>query len=217
MKRGFPVATLAVMMFLGATPSAFAAEETASPITANNLPATPKVPVTPVRYAAPAEIVQNVAPRPAVVTSADASVADDADFSTLDAAVAAQPGTLDATDTELECLAIGIYFESKGEPLNGQLAVADVILNRSTSGRFPESVCSVLKQPGQFSFVRGGRLPSVDTAQRAWKTAVAVARVATRDLWDSPAKGALFFHARHVRPNWGKPRLASIGNHIFYR
>ncbi len=215
MKRGFPVATLAAMMFLGAIPSAFAAEETASPITVHNLPAAPKVPVTTVQYAAPAEIVQNVAPRPAVVTSA--SVADNADFSTLDAAVAAQPGTLDATDTELECLAIGIYFESKGEPLAGQLAVADVILNRSTSGRFPESVCSVLKQPGQFSFVRGGRLPSVDTAQRAWKTAVAVARVATRDLWDSPAKGALFFHARHVRPNWGKPRLASIGNHIFYR
>ncbi len=213
MKRGFPVATLAAMMFLGATPSAFAAEETASPITANNLPATPKVPAAPVRYAAPSEIVQDVTPRPAIA----ATVTDNADFSSLDAAVAAQPATLDAADTELECLAIGIYFESKGEPLNGQLAVADVILNRSTSGRFPESVCSVLKQPGQFSFVRGGRLPSVDTAQRAWKTAVAVARVATRNLWDSPAEGALFFHARHVRPNWGKPRLASIGNHIFYR
>ncbi|MGN5375401.1 cell wall hydrolase [Sphingomonas hankookensis] len=106
---------------------------------------------------------------------------------------------------------------SKGEPLTGQLAVADVILNRATSGRFPTSACAVLTQRGQFSFVKGGRLPDVDTSRPAWKTAVAIARIARQDLWDSPAEGALFFHARRVSPNWGKTRVASLGNHIFYR
>ncbi|KQM90559.1 hypothetical protein ASE70_02745 [Sphingomonas sp. Leaf22] len=159
----------------------------------------------PVHFAAPAEIVQEMAP----------ATDTDADFSTLDAAVAAQTATID--DAELNCLAIGVYYESKGEPLAGQLAVADVILNRTTSGRFPASVCGVLTQRGQFSFVKGGRLPDVDTSRAAWKTAVAIARIATQDLWDSPAEGALFFHARRVSPKWSRTRVASLGNHIFYR
>ncbi|WP_235525259.1 cell wall hydrolase [Sphingomonas sp. Leaf42] len=168
------------------------------------------------RFAPPAEVVQTLSVVPAELTAADDSVTDSTtDFSTLDAAVAAQSAAID--DEELNCLAVSIYFESKGEPLAGQLAVADVILNRTTSGRFPSSVCSVVKQPGQFSFVKGGRLPDIDTSRRAWKTAVAVARVATKDLWQSPAKNALYFHARHVSPNWGKARVASVGNHIFYR
>jgi spore germination cell wall hydrolase CwlJ-like protein len=161
-----------------------------------------------VQFAAPAEIVQEIA-KPAVATDIDA------DFSTLDAAVAAQTATID--DEELNCLAIGVYYESKGEPLAGQLAVADVILNRTTSGRFPTSVCGVLTQRGQFSFVKGGRLPDVDTSRPAWKTAVAIARIAAQDLWDSPAEGALFFHARRVSPKWNHTRVASLGNHVFYR
>lgn len=101
--------------------------------------------------------------------------------------------------------------------MTGQLAVADVILNRTKSGRFPASACGVLTQRSQFSFVKGGRLPDVDTSRPAWKTAVAIARIARNDLWKSPAEGALFFHARRVSPNWGKTRVASLGNHIFYR
>ena len=65
----------------------------------------------------------------------------------------------DAGDAEQECLARAVYFEAKGEPLRGQLAVAQVILNRTQSGRFPSSVCGVVKQRGQFSFVRGGHFP----------------------------------------------------------
>ena len=56
-------------------------------------------------------------------------------------------------------MAGAIYFEAKGEPLSGQLAVAEVILNRAKSGRFPKAICSVVTQRGQFSFVRGGRIP----------------------------------------------------------
>ncbi|WP_082448534.1 cell wall hydrolase [Sphingomonas sp. Leaf407] len=221
MKLRFPTATIAAVTFFASLAAGMTspvlAEETASPTIVTNLRATPMVPANaPVRFAPPAEVVQTLSVVPAELTAADDSVTDSTtDFSTLDAAVAAQSAAID--DEELNCLAVSIYFESKGEPLAGQLAVADVILNRTTSGRFPSSVCSVVKQPGQFSFVKGGRLPDIDTSRRAWKTAVAVARVATKDLWQSPAKNALYFHARHVSPNWGKARVASVGNHIFYR
>ena len=124
----------------------------------------------------------------------------------------------DAGSRELQCLATGIYFESKGEPLAGQLAVGQVIANRAQSGgRFPSTYCGVLFQRGQFSFVRGGRLPAVPTANRQWQTAVAIAKIVDRDLKDSAAENALFFHARYVSPGWRLKRVASIGNHVFYR
>lgn len=119
---------------------------------------------------------------------------------------------------ELECLAVGIYFESKGEPLSGQLAVGQVIANRANSkGRFPSSYCGVLFQRSQFSFIRGKSLPRVPRASRQWQTAVAVAHIVDRDLKDSSVGNALFFHAKHVSPRWRLKRVASIGNHIFYR
>jgi spore germination cell wall hydrolase CwlJ-like protein len=121
-------------------------------------------------------------------------------------------------NAEHECLANAVYFESKGEPLAGQLSVAKVILNRAQSGRFAPSLCGVVKQRGQFSFVRGGRLPSVPRASAAWMKAVAIAKIAQQDLATSPASRALFFHATHVRPTWrGLTRVATVGNHIFYR
>ena len=126
---------------------------------------------------------------------------------------ASQPGT-----RELECLATGIYFESKSEPLLGQLAVGKVIANRAKSGgRFPSSYCGVLFQRGQFSFIRGRNLPTAPRAGRQWQTAVAIARIVDSGLKASAAEGALFFHARYVSPRWRLKRIASIGNHIFYR
>lgn len=211
MKLRFPMVVLAAMTLFAGLPAAVSAEE-ASPGSIVNLPTTAKVPV---RFAPAQEIVQDIAVKPAPAADAIAEADSDADYATLAAAVAAQPATID--DDELNCIAIGVYYESKGEPLAGQLAVADVILNRVGSGRFPASACGVLTQRGQFSFVKGGRLPDVDTSRPAWKTAVAVARIARDELWKSPAKGALFFHARRVSPNWGKTRVASLGNHIFYR
>lgn len=118
---------------------------------------------------------------------------------------------------DMRCLAGAIYFESKGEPLEGQLAVGRVIVNRATSGRFPASYCGVVFQRSQFSFVRGGRMPSIKTASRAWEEARAIARIAIDGSWDSPAKGALFFHARYVSPGWRLTRIAQVENHIFYR
>ncbi len=122
-----------------------------------------------------------------------------------------------AGSRELECLATGIYFESKGEPLTGQLAVGQVIANRAQSGRFPSTYCGVLLQRGQFSFVRGGSLPSVPKSSKQWQTAVAMAKIVAQGLKDSAASNALFFHARYVSPRWRLKRVAAIGNHIFYR
>ncbi|KQN26766.1 hypothetical protein ASE86_01240 [Sphingomonas sp. Leaf33] len=147
-------------------------------------------------------------PAPAVVQS------DEEDYDSLADAVADQSGALD--DAELRCLAAGVFFESKGEPLAGQLAVAQTILNRTKSGRFPKSVCGVLTQAGQFSFVRGGTVPSAE-GRNGWQTAVAVAKVAANQLWDGAADKALFFHARRVSPGWRMTKIAAIGNHVFYR
>lgn len=130
----------------------------------------------------------------------------------------AQLRSADPGSRELECLATGVYFEAKSEPLAGQLAVGQVIANRAESGgRFPSTYCGVLFQRGQFSFVRGRSLPKVPRASRQWQTAVAIAKIVDRDLKQSIVGKALFFHARYVSPGWRLKRVASIGNHIFFR
>ena len=134
------------------------------------------------------------------------------------ASLVAQFRSSDPGSRELECLAVGIYFESKSEPLTGQLAVGEVIANRANSnGRFPSSYCGVLFQRRQFSFIHGRSLPAVPRSSRQWQTAVAIAKIVHRDLKDSAADNALFFHAKRVSPRWKLKRVASIGNHIFYR
>lgn len=136
------------------------------------------------------------------------------EFDTLAQAVAAQDSA--AADESLQCLAGAIYFESKGEPLTGQLAVAEVIINRAKSGRFPTDVCAVVKQRGQFSFVRGGRIPDIK-AGATYRTAIAVAKVALASAWNSPAQKALYFNTPDRRPSVRAVKVASIGNHVFYR
>ena len=134
------------------------------------------------------------------------------------ATLVAQLRGTDPGSRELECLAVGVYFEAKSEPLAGQLAVGEVIANRANSGgRFPSSYCGVLFQRGQFSFVRGRSWPAVNRSGRQWQNAVAIARIVDQDLKDSAADKALFFHAKRVSPKWRLKRVAAIGNHIFYR
>jgi N-acetylmuramoyl-L-alanine amidase len=120
-------------------------------------------------------------------------------------------------DEQTECLARAVYYESKGEPLAGQLTVAEVIINRANSGRFASTLCGVVRQRSQFSFVRGGVIPTPPTASRDWRTAVAIAQIATRELAEGGAPRALFFHARRVSPGWRLTRVATVGNHVFYR
>lgn len=118
---------------------------------------------------------------------------------------------------EQECLAAATYFEAKSESLEGQLAVAQVILNRAKSGRFAPSVCGVVFQRGQFSFVRGNGFPPIARGGRDWKEAVAISHIAQNKLWNSSVSNALFFHASHVSPRWRLARVGAVGNHIFYR
>ena len=151
---------------------------------------------------------------PATTVEATPAVAPSGDLSEM----VAQLRSSDAGSHELECLATGVYFESKSEPLAGQLAVGQVIANRAEShGRFPPSYCGVLSQRGQFSFVHGRSLPTVSHSSRQWQTAVAIAKIVDQGLKNSSVGNALFFHARYVSPDWHLKRVASIGNHIFYR
>jgi spore germination cell wall hydrolase CwlJ-like protein len=126
-------------------------------------------------------------------------------------------GEPEELDAEARCLAGAVYFEAKGESLEGQLAVARVVMARTKSGRFPTSLCGVVHQKSQFSFIRGGKMPSINTDSLHWRNAVAITQIALNDSWKSPVEGALFFHARHVSPGWRLKRLGSIDNHIFYR
>ncbi|WP_260483031.1 cell wall hydrolase [Sphingomicrobium flavum] len=120
-------------------------------------------------------------------------------------------------DRQMECLAGAVYFETRGESLDGQLAVAQVVANRAESSRFPDSYCGVVFQRKQFSFVRGGQLPAIKRGSRAWHRAVAIARIVDGGHLDSKVSDALFFHATHVNPRWRLTRVGSVGNHIFYR
>jgi len=158
-----------------------------------------------VEPAEPATEVETTIPTPTVNPKADL------------ATLVANLRSSDPGSRELECLAAGIYFESKSEPLAGQLAVGEVIANRASSGRFAKTYCGVLTQRGQFSFVRGGRWPAVAKSGRQWQTAVAIAKIVDQDLKDSAVGNALFFHAKRVSPGWRLKRVASIGNHVFYR
>jgi hypothetical protein len=125
---------------------------------------------------------------------------------------------------EFKCMALNIYWEAKGEPLVGQIAVASVTLNRLANPRFPKSVCDVVWQgvgvgfgKCQFSWACDRRidLPQEDAA---WQRAQQVAyRAMFLDPYD-PTDGALYFHANYVRPDWvdEKARIMRIGRHIFY-
>ena len=147
--------------------------------------------------------------------AADARLAEAGSLSEL---VAAMPegGSM---SREMECLAGAIYFESRGEPLAGPLAVGQVIVNRSESGIFPSDYCGVVYQRSQFSFVRGGTMPRIDRGSAAWHRATAIARIAHEGLWDSKAGDSLYFHARYVKPSWSRTKIAraTIDSHIFYR
>lgn len=117
-----------------------------------------------------------------------------------------------------DCLARAVYFEARGEPLQGQLAVADVVLNRAASGVYPADVCRVITQRAQFSFVRNGILPQPNVASASWRTALAIAHIARANLARVVAPEVMWYHASYVAPIWTRfhAAVARIGGHIFY-
>ena len=124
-----------------------------------------------------------------------------------------------ALDEQGNCLATAVYFEARGETLEGQLAVARVVMNRAASGKYPPDWCSVVKQPWQFSFVRHGQFPTIDTQSAAWARAQGVARIAIANVVPSVSEDVLWYHATYVAPSWGRRLnlVQKIGLHIFYR
>jgi spore germination cell wall hydrolase CwlJ-like protein len=121
-------------------------------------------------------------------------------------------------DEQTNCLATAVYFEARGESVEGQLAVARVVMNRAASGRYPPDWCSVVKQPAQFSFVRHGQFPQADTNSYAWRKAEAVAELAAANIVPSLDSNVLWYHADYVAPGWrhGLQEVKQIGAHIFY-
>ena len=120
---------------------------------------------------------------------------------------------------EANCVAVAVYHEARGESLEGQMAVAKVIMNRAASGKYPTSWCGVVKQPWQFSFVRHGQFPSVDQTSAAWRKALGITRLAVANAVQSVPTECLWYHADYVAPSWGRrlTRVDKIGAHIFYR
>ncbi len=125
--------------------------------------------------------------------------------------------------TPQACLAQAVYYEARGEPREGQAAVAQVVLNRARSGSHPASVCGVVfegaSRPGcQFSFACDGRLGGRRPAAAAWRQAETVAAEALDGRRVAGVEGALNYHADYVRPRWAAQlrRTAEIGRHIFY-
>jgi hypothetical protein len=127
--------------------------------------------------------------------------------------------TTEQLDEQTNCLATAVYFEARGESLEGQLAVAHVVMNRAASGRYPPDWCSVVKQPAQFSFVRHGEFPQADTNSDAWRKAQAIAQLAAANVVPSVSNDVLWYHATYVAPSWGHRlnMVEKIGAHIFYR
>jgi len=117
------------------------------------------------------------------------------------------------------CLATAIYFEARGEPLEGQYAVAEVVINRTLDERFPDDACAVIHEervPGkcQFSFACGGDLTIREP--EAFATATAIATVVYTTETDH-AGGAVYFHTKDISPRWARRMdvTADIGAHVF--
>jgi spore germination cell wall hydrolase CwlJ-like protein len=124
-----------------------------------------------------------------------------------------------------KCLADAVYFEARGEPVRGQIAVAQVVMNRVFSGFYPRSVCGTVYQNKhrrlacQFTFACDG-IPDVVTEPHAWVRATRIARdVLDGKYWVPEVNRATHYHAYWVRPSWIREmkRLYKFGVHTFYR
>lgn len=136
--------------------------------------------------------------------------------------------TIAANDAnmQLNCLAQNIYWEARGEPLAGKIAVAQVTLNRAVDERFEDSVCGVvfertktrIKEICQFSWVCSIKNAAAKIDPELYETHKEIARlVLFENVRITHLSDALYFHSDSVRPGWNKNRIMKIGKHIFYR
>jgi spore germination cell wall hydrolase CwlJ-like protein len=141
---------------------------------------------------------------------------------------AARPFAIASSDAQsfsrsLQCMTAAVYYEAANEPLDGQRAVAQVILNRMRSPIYPHSVCGVVYQGAerrtgcQFTFTCDGSLARTPSAA-SWARATAVAATALGGYVYAPVGWATHYHADYVVPYWAQSldKLTTIGRHIFY-
>lgn len=123
----------------------------------------------------------------------------------------------------LECLAVAVFFEARSEPIEGQYAVAEVVMNRVMDPRWPDTICGVVFQDRQFSFTHDGKSDKMEKyAQNdviEWK-AMNQARTIAKQVFDEgyTELEATHYHATSVRPSWAKhyKQVGRIGSHVFY-
>lgn len=127
---------------------------------------------------------------------------------------------------QLECLAKNIYNEAATEPFEGKVAVAQVTLNRVEDGRFGKDVCGVVYQRNvvyekvicQFSWACMPSVRNRPVYGALYKESEEVAKKVLLENFRLPSmRDAMYYHATYVNPKWGKPKIAQIGNHIFYK
>lgn len=132
----------------------------------------------------------------------------------------------------LACMAVAIYFEARAEPIVGQFAVANVIMNRVWDKRYPDEICEVVKQGKlyskptgkvvinqcQFSFYCDGKSDSPEDME-AFQVAIEISRNIQAGVWYDPTEGATHYHSIEITPVWAKTktRVVRIENHVFYR
>lgn len=128
----------------------------------------------------------------------------------------ARPGLQAAKASEIDCLARNIYHEARGEGLSGQIAVAQVTVNRVRNPKFQNTVCAVVYAHRQFSWTLDKTKRVRDT--KAWAASVAVAKAVLTQSIQLPDFTATHFHTKQVKPYWAKHKrvVAVINNHIFY-
>ena len=123
-----------------------------------------------------------------------------------------------------ECLTTALYFEARGETVEGMFAVGEVILNRVDSGKFPSTVCGVINQGTgrqfacQFTFTCDGVAETIHEPE-AWHEVGKVARLLLDGAPRELTNGATYYHTRSVNPRWARSfeETAEIGAHLFYR
>ena len=131
--------------------------------------------------------------------------------------------TAEVRSNQLNCLTRNIYYEAGHEPFEGKVAVAQVTLNRAASGKFPSDICKVVYQKDdalglcQFSWFCNGDVRKPKNIA-AYKECEIVAKQVLLEEFRLPSlKHALYFHGAHINPGWKKEKVATIGNHIFYK
>lgn len=117
-------------------------------------------------------------------------------------------------DREFECLARNVYYEARGEPRNGKLAVALVTLNRVDNKNYPKNICDVVFQKYQFSWTANWKSSKLEKEQ--WKLSKDAAFEAYMNRNILGKFPATHYHNLTVKPKWGLKRFTRINNHIFY-